>query len=48
MKGFQSSQGLVDEVLSVVVGKILSTDDTMHVCFHEFLDYCFEELCSGD
>ena len=34
---FQCTKGLVDEVLTVVVRKILSTDDTMHVSLHELL-----------
>ena len=35
--GFERTQRLVDEVLAVVVGEVLSTDNTMHVGFHQFL-----------
>jgi hypothetical protein len=35
--GFQGAKRLVDEVLTVVVGEILSSDYTVHICFHEFL-----------
>jgi hypothetical protein len=30
MKGFESSEGLVDEILTMVVGKILSSNDSMN------------------
>ena len=36
--GFQGSEGLVDEVLTVVVGQILCADDSVHVCLHQFLE----------
>lgn len=38
MHGFQSPEGLVDEVLHVVVGEFLSADHSMQVGLHEFLD----------
>ena len=34
---FQSAERLVDEVLTVVVGKLLCANDAMHVRLHEFL-----------
>lgn len=37
MHGLQSSESLVNEVLTVVVGEILCSDDTMHIGFHQFL-----------
>lgn len=36
--GFQGTQGLVDEVLAVVVGEVLCADDAVHVRLHELLD----------
>ena len=35
--GFQSAQGLVDEVLAVVVGEVLGADYAVHVGLHELL-----------
>lgn len=35
--GFECAQGLVDEVLTVIIRQLLCTNDTMHVGFHEFL-----------
>lgn len=35
--GLECSEGLVDEVLAVVVGEVLGTDDSMHICLHQFL-----------
>lgn len=35
--GLESAQGLVDEVLAVVVGEVLGADDTVHVRLHELL-----------
>ena len=35
----ERAEGLVDEVLSVVVGQILCSDNPVHVSFHQFLDY---------
>ena len=35
--GLESSKGLVDKVLAVVVGEVLGADDSMHVCLHQFL-----------
>lgn len=37
MHGLESSQCLVDKVLTVIVRQILRTDDTVHVGFHQFL-----------
>ena len=34
---FDRTQGLVDEVLAMVVGEVLGTDDSVHVSFHQFL-----------
>ena len=33
----ESTQGLVDEVLAVVVGELLSANDTVHIRLHELL-----------
>ncbi|KAI6751336.1 hypothetical protein HG531_006032 [Fusarium graminearum] len=33
----EGSEGLVDEVLAVVVGKILCADDTVHIRLHQLL-----------
>jgi len=38
MHSFERSQGLIYEVLTVVVGQLLSTDDSMHICFHKLLN----------
>lgn len=35
--GLQRPQGLVDEVLAVIVGEVLGTDDTVHVGLHQLL-----------
>jgi hypothetical protein len=35
--GFGGSESLIDEVLAVVVGEVLGSNDSMHVGFHEFL-----------
>jgi hypothetical protein len=37
MHGLESAEGLVDEVLAMVVGEILGANDSVHVRFHEFL-----------
>lgn len=34
---FEGVEGLVDEVLVVVVRKILGMNDVVYVCFYEFL-----------
>jgi hypothetical protein len=34
----QSTKGLVDEVLAVVVGQILGTDNAVHIRLHQLLD----------
>lgn len=36
--GLEGAQGLVDEVLAVVVGQFLSANDTVHVSLHELLN----------
>jgi hypothetical protein len=33
----KSSEGLVDEVLAMVIGEVLSSNDAVHVCLHQFL-----------
>jgi len=38
MHCLEGAEGLVDEVLAVVIGKVLGANDAVHVCFHEFLD----------
>jgi len=38
VKSFQCTEGLIDEVLSVIIGEVLGSNDTVHVGFHEFLD----------
>lgn len=35
--GFECSKGLVDEVLAVVIGKVLGSNNSVHVGFHQFL-----------
>ena len=40
MHGFECAKSLVDEVLAMVVGEILGSDHTVHVCFHKFLACC--------
>jgi hypothetical protein len=37
---FEGTKGLVCKVLCVVVGKVLCADHSVHVGFHEFLNYC--------
>lgn len=37
MHGLQRAEGLVDEVLAVVVRKVLGSNDTVHVRLHELL-----------
>ena len=37
MHGFESTERLVDEVLAVVVGEFLRSDDAVHVGLHELL-----------
>ena len=37
MEGFEGSEGLIDEVLTVVVRQLLRAYHTMHVRLHEFL-----------
>ena len=44
MHGFEGAKGLVDEVLTVIVRKILGADDAMHVRFHELLEQCQQNL----
>ncbi len=36
--GLQCAKGLVDEVLAVIIGEILGTDNAVHVGLHELLD----------
>ena len=36
---FESAKCLVDEVLGVVVGKILCPNDSVHICLHELLNH---------
>lgn len=49
MKGFEGAESLVDKVLAVVIRKYLSSDDSVHVSFHELLDQVdFVELFVGD
>ena len=48
VKSLKRPESLVDEVLSVIVGEILSANDTMHVCFHQFLNHCGQTDGSGD
>lgn len=38
MESLERAQGLVDEILGMVVGEILGPDYAMHVGFHQFLD----------
>ena len=38
MHCLESAEGLVNEVLAVVVGEVLSANDAVHICFHELLD----------
>ena len=38
MESLERTEGLVNKVLSVVVGKVLGTDHSVHIGFHEFLD----------
>lgn len=38
--GLERSQSLVDEVLAVVVRKVLGANDTVHVRLHELLGSC--------
>jgi hypothetical protein len=34
---FQGAESLIDEVLAVVVGEVLSSDDSVHISLHELL-----------
>jgi hypothetical protein len=43
VEGFECTEGLVDEVLCVVVREVLCPDYTVHVCLHEFLNHCVEK-----
>lgn len=36
--GLEGAEGLVDEVLAMIVGEILGANDTVHIRFHELLD----------
>ena len=38
MQRLERAEGLVHEVLRMVVGEVLRADDAVHVGFHEFLD----------
>ena len=38
MHCLEGAEGLVNEVLAVVVGEVLRANDTVHICFHELLD----------
>ena len=42
--GFEGAEGLIDEVLTMIVGKILGADDTVHIRFHELLEHCQQNL----
>lgn len=35
--GFEGTEGLVNEVLAVVIGEVLGANDTVHISLHEFL-----------
>ena len=37
MHSLESTESLVDEILAMVIGEILSSDHAMHVRFHQFL-----------
>ena len=37
MHSLESTKGLVDEILAMVVGEVLGSYHAMHICFHEFL-----------
>ena len=39
MNGFESTKGLVDKILGMIIGEVLCPDDAVHVCFHEFLNH---------
>ena len=45
MHCLQGSQGLVNEVLAMVIRKLLSSYDTMHIGLHQFL-YTILEGCT--
>ena len=49
VKSFKCAKCLVDEVLGVVVGEVLRSDDAVHVGFHKFLNYCilWAEITGG-
>lgn len=38
MHGLERSQRLVDEILAMVVGEVLGSNDSVHIRLHEFLD----------
>ena len=38
MHGLESAQSLVDELLAVVIRRLLCANDAVHVCFHKLLD----------
>lgn len=38
MHCLESSEGLIDEVLAVIVRQLLGSDDSVHICLHQFLD----------
>jgi hypothetical protein len=39
MNGLESTKGLVDEILGMIIGQVLGPDNAVHVCFHQFLDH---------
>ena len=40
VQGLESAQGLVDEVLGVIIRQVLCSDHAVHIGLHELLDYC--------
>ncbi len=38
MESLERTEGLIDEVLGVVVGEVLGADDAVHVGLHQLLD----------
>ena len=39
VQGLEGAEGLVDEVLRVVIREVLGTDDAVHVRLHQLLDH---------
>lgn len=46
VQGLESAQGLVDEVLGVIVRQVLCSDHAVHIGLHKLLNYCVTAFMS--